>query len=438
VADVQPFRGLRYNLEQIGDLSAVITPPYDVISTKEQLQYHDKSPYNVIRLEFGEERPEDTAQDNKYTRAALNMEGWLREGILVREERPAFYLIEHRFPYQDAVKSRFSLIARIRLEDLSGSGQIRPHEMTIGQPSADRIRLLKSCHANLSPIMGLFRHQGKGILSQFPDTINKPPLGATDNYGVNLSMWVITDEKAVARICEFFANQVLYIADGHNRYEAALAYRREQLLAHPSCTGNEAFNFVMMALTDSEDPNLIMLPTHRLVRGLESKSLEKLVGELDIYFDQELLAPLANKDDTFKSWLEILEARGQSEKTFGLYGLDGQRLRLLRLRRETMPSKQPSALKDSDVYILHRLILRQMLVIDSPGMEENDLEYTRDGLEAVNRVDSGEYQLAFLLNPAPISSVLATADEDTRMPQKSTYFYPKTAAGLVINPLWDD
>ena len=150
MADVQPFRGLRYNLEQLGDLSAVITPPYDVISTEEQLLYHGKSPYNVIRLEFGEERPEDTPQDSKYTRAALNMEGWLRDGILIREERPAFYLMEHRFPYQGAVKSRFSLIARVRLEDLSGSGRIRPHEITIGGASADRIRLLKSCHANVN------------------------------------------------------------------------------------------------------------------------------------------------------------------------------------------------------------------------------------------------------------------------------------------------
>jgi len=433
VADVQPFRGLRYNPERIGDLSAVISPPYDVISAEEQLLYHRKSPYNVIRLEFGEERAEDSGQNDKYTRAALNLKNWLKDGILIREGSPAFYLVEHRFRYQGPAKSRFSLIARVRLEDFS-SGQIRPHEMTLRRPSADRIRLLQSCRANLSPIMGLYRHHGEGILSLLPDTIDKPALTAVDNHGITYSMWVITDEEAIARVCRFFTEKVLYIADGHNRYEAALAYQQEQRSARPS--GKEAFNFVMMALTDSEDPNLIMLPTHRLVRGLDAKTLEKLERESDLYFRKELLAPLANKEETLRSWLDILKDRGQHQKTLGLYGLDGRHLRLLRLRPEKLPADQPSALRDSDVYILHQLILRQILGIDGPEMGETNLKYTRDESEAVNLVDSGEYQLAILLNPAPVSSVLAVADEGARMPQKSTYFYPKTPAGLVINPLW--
>ena len=435
MANVQPFHGLRYNLEQIGDLSAVISPPYDVISAAEQFLYHHSSPYNVIRLEFGEERPEDSPGDSKYTRAATTLAGWLRDGVLIREERPAFYLVEHRFPYQDSVRSRFSLIARVRLEDLS-SGRIRPHEMTMRGPGEDRLRLLKSCHANFSPIMGLFRHQGAGILSLFPNTINKPALRAVDNYGVAYSMWMVTDEKAVARVSAFFANKTLYIADGHHRYETALAYQQEQRAACPSYTGEEAFNFVMMTLTDADDPNLIMLPTHRLVRGLNPERLAQLKEELSVYFDEELLSPLPTPSETLKCWTETLkEQRGT---TFGLYGLEGQHLCLLMARQEMMPPVQPSVLQDLDVYILHRVILRQMLGIDSPEREEDCLEYARNGLEVLSRVDAREYQLAFLINPAPISSVLAVADEGVRMPQKSTYFHPKTPAGLVINPLWDD
>ncbi len=434
MADVQSFRGLRYNLKKIGDLSAVITPPYDVISAEEQLLYHRKSPYNVIRLEFGEEQAEDLPQKDKYTRAALNLENWLKDGVLIREERPAFYLVEHRFLYQGEERSRFSLIARVRLEDFS-SGQIRPHEMTLKGPSSDRIRLLQSCRANLSPIMGLYRHHGQGILSLLPDTMNRPALTAVDNYGLTYSMWVISEERAIARVCQFFTDNVLYIADGHNRYQAALAYQQEQRSARPS--EREAFNFVMMALSDAEDPNLIMLPTHRLVRGLNAKTLEGLEADSARYFQKELLAPLTNRDETLRSWLEILKRQGQNQTTFGLYGLDRKQLRLLRLKREKWPADQPSALRDSDVYILHHLILRQILGINGPEMGETYLKYTRDELEAVNGVDSGEYQLAFLLNPAPVSSVLAVADEGARMPQKSTYFYPKTPAGLVINPLWD-
>jgi len=248
VADVQPFHGLRYNIERIDDLSAVICPPYDVISPEEQLLYHRNSPYNVIRLEYGEERPADSSEDNKYTRAATTMAGWLREGILTREEGPAFYLVEHRFPYQDAVRSRFSLIARVRLEELSANSQIRPHEMTMRKPGEDRLNLLKSCHANLSPIMGLFRHREEGIQSLFPETIDKPAIHAADSYGVAYAMWVVTDKKAIARVSDFFANKNLYIADGHHRYETALAYSKEQRAIQPSCTGEEAFNFVMITL----------------------------------------------------------------------------------------------------------------------------------------------------------------------------------------------
>ena len=436
MADVQPFYGLRYNPERIGDLSAVISPPYDVISTAEQLLYHHSSPYNVIRLEYGEERPEDYAAENKYTRAASTLAGWLREGILTREGCPAFYLVEHRFPYQGREMSRFSLIARVRLEALSVSAVIRPHEMTMRRPGEDRLRLLESCHANFSPVMGLFRHRGEGIQSLFLDTIKEPALSAVDRNGVAYAIWVVSDEEAIARVSDSFADKTLYIADGHHRYETALAYKQEQCAARPSSTGEEAFNFVMMTLTPADDPNLIMLPTHRLVRGLNTEMLARPKEELSAHFDKELLSPLPTPPETLRGWVETLKR--QQGTVFGLYGLEGDHLCLLRARPGMIPTIQPGVLQHLDVYILHQVVLRQVLGIDSPEREEDCLEYTRDGLEALSRVDEGEYQLAFLLNPTPISSVLAVADAGVRMPQKSTYFHPKTPAGLVINPLWDD
>jgi uncharacterized protein (DUF1015 family) len=436
VADVQPFHGLRYNLERIGDLSAVISPPYDVISTAEQLLYHRLSPYNMIRLEYAVERPDDSPANNRYTRAASTLADWLDQGLLTWEEHPAFYLVEHRFTYEDVAKSRFSLIARVRLEDLSSSGRIRPHEMTMRRPGEDRLRLLKSCRSNFSPVMGLFRHQGDGVQSLFPDTIKKTALSATDRYGVVYSMRVVTDKNDIARVRDLFANKTLYIADGHHRYETALVYQREQRDTNPSYTGEEAFNFVMMTLTDSEDPNLIMQPTHRMVRGLNAKRLAQLMQERSDYFEEQLLSPLSTPSETLKYWVEALREQGGT--TFGLYGLDGSHICLLKARQEKIPPVQPSVLQDLDVHILHRVILFQMLGIDCGEREEDCLEYTRDGLEALSRVDTGEYQLAFLLNPTPISSVLAVADQGVRMPQKSTYFHPKTPAGLVINPLWDD
>ena len=249
-------------------------------------------------------------------------------------------------------------------------------------------------------------------------------------------MWVVSDRKAISRVSDFFSAKNLYIADGHHRYETALAYSQEQRAIQPSYTGEEAFNFVMITLTAAEDPNLIMMPTHRLVRGLNTERLARLKAELSAYFDEELLSPYSTASETLKFWINTLKE--QQGIAFGLYGLDGPHLCLLRAKREMMPLAQPSLLQDLDVHMLHQLVFRQILGIDSQEKAEDCLAFTRDGFDALSRVDSGNYQLSFLLNPTPISTMLSVADEAVRMPQKSTYFYPKTPAGLVINPLRDD
>jgi uncharacterized protein (DUF1015 family) len=437
LADVRPFRGIRYNIHQLGDLSALICPPYDVVSPRDQLCYHHRSPYNAIRLELGEDLPGDTPEDNRYTRAAHTLQSWLKDGILVRDETPAFYLIEHRFEHQDGLRSRFSLLARVRLEDFS-SGHIRPHEMTIGRAGADRLRLLNACNANVSPIMALFRHSGTSVLSLLPDTIDPPIASAADRDGVGYAMWVIADQEVTASISESLADKELYIADGHHRYETALAYQRQQRSAQPSRTADAGFDFVMMTLSNANDSNLFMEPTHRIVRGLDSDTLSQLEKGLGDHFRAEVLSPMPDASDTLRYWLDTLRERGQQQTTFGLYGLDGDGLRLLSLTQKGPPAGKPGPTDDLDVQILHRLILNQTVGMSSADMAERCLDYTRDESAALSRVQSGEDQLAFFLNPTPISSVLDVADQGARMPQKSTYFRPKTATGLVINPLWDD
>ena len=437
MADVRPFRGIRYNVHQLGDLSALICPPYDVVSPDDQLFYHHKSPYNVIRLELGEKLPGDTPEDNRYTRAAHTLQSWLKDGILVRETVPAFYLIEHRFEHQGGLRSRFSLLARVRLEDFA-SGHIRPHEMTIGKAGADRLRLLIACNANVSPIMALFRNRGGGVLSPLPDTIDRPTSSAVDRDGVGYALWVITDEDVIASISESLADKELYIADGHHRYETALAYQQQQRSAQPLSTADAGFNFVMMTLTDANDPNLIMEPTHRVVRGLDADTLSRLDDALRDHFHMEVLSPMSDTGGTLRHWLDTLQERGQQQTTFGLYGLDGNDLRLLSLKQKGPLGDEPGPTDDLDVQILHRLVLNQTLGMSREDMAEKCLDYTRDESSALSRVQSGEYQLAFFLNPTPVSSVLEVASQGARMPQKSTYFHPKTATGLVINPLWDD
>ena len=439
MAIVKPFRGLRYNLDRVSDLSAVITPPYDVISATEQLRYYKINPHNVIRLDYAIDEPKDTPDNNKYTRAASYVNQWLYEGILVREKKPAFYLVKHRFTHNDRVYTRLSLMAKVKLEDLN-TGCIRPHEKTMSKPKEDRMRLLKTCNANFSPIMVLFRYKPEGFEAMFADVIKRPAPQAVDKDDVEFAMWTIGDKSTIAKVSKLLADKMLYIADGHHRYETALNYSLERRAASPSDGDDAPYNYVMMTITPAEDPNLLMLPTHRLIKGLKQNTLDSLKGVLAEYFDMETLPPLSDTTVSLKQWLATLQKNRAT--CFGLYGLDGDKLRILKAKKGVDLKVDAEAGDDEvsslDVAVLHRLILRRILKIDSPKLEEECLEYTRVGIEAINRVNKGDHQLSFFLNPTPISGMLAVADARLRMPQKSTYFYPKTPTGLVMNPLWDD
>jgi uncharacterized protein (DUF1015 family) len=256
-------------------------------------------------------------------------------------------------------------------------------------------------------------------------------------------MWIVSQEESIREICELCAEGVLYIADGHHRYEAALAYQREQYVVGSRYSGKEPFNFVMVTLIDAGDPGVLLLPAHRLVRLTDPGRLMKLKEKLSNFFDIEELYPRSpTLDETLKDWLGIMEEQGKEGVVIGLYGLCGEHLYLLSIRGEALlqalPSGHTQSWKELDVNLLHWGILRNLLGMDNPSHEGECLGYTRDGLEAVNRVNSGEYQLAFLLNPVSTYSLLAIADAGERMPQKSTYFYPKPPAGLVMNPLWGE
>ncbi|MCL0065330.1 DUF1015 domain-containing protein [Dehalococcoidia bacterium] len=455
MADVRPFAGIRYNAGMIGDPSSVITPPYDVITPEQQSSYYQRNPCNVIRLELGQEFPDDIPGNDKYTRAANTLNDWLRDGVLFRERCPAFYLVEHRFSYGDSLRSYWGIIAAVRLDDL-GAGRIRPTEITMKRAVTDRIDLLRVCRANLSPIMGIFQHEEEGLLPLFSNLCReKPSLSVVNDLGVTFNVWAVTEAETVRGIAGFLAGRTIYIADGNHRYQAALAYRDEQLrgfqgenppddpVAHPGSSGNEPFNFVMMTLIGSLDPGLVLLPTHRLVKGIESKRIAELKETLSERFQiQELPRYSSDASENLRRWTAALTEAGNEGMALGLYGLSEGVFYLLTPGEEStlhkmMPGDKPAAWKDLDVSVLHWAILRGMLGIDSPEREKDCLEYSVDGMEVLRKVDTGMSQLAFFLNPVPISSLFAIADAGMRMPPKSTYFHPKTPAGLVINPLWE-
>ena len=443
MADVQPFCGLRYNVELIKDVTAVISPPYDIISAEEPKTYHQQSPHNVIRLEFGEEFPTDSAQDNKYIRAATTLESWLKEGILIREPAPAFYVFQHRFAQETGIKERWGLTARVRIAR-QGSAAARPHESVMEDRIVDRLKLLRIARANFSPIMAMIDHSRDNFSKLLMESAKAgPDVTAMDNEGVVHNMWVIRDEKNIAKITSWCSKKAIYIADGHHRYETAAAYERDKKAGDPYWSGDEPFNFVMMTLTGGNDPGLIALPTHRLVRLTDSSLVIGLREKLSRLFHIQEIGPAgATRSETLKAWLRTLAKQGRRHAAFGVYGLAKDRLCLLHPRKESavqnlMPRERSREWKSLDVSMLHWLVVRQMLGIDTPQKEAACLEYTRDGVEATERVDTGDCQLAFLMNPIPISRVLAVADAGERMPPKSTYFYPKLPTGLVMYPLWD-
>lgn len=444
MADVQPFCGLRYNVELIKDLTAVISPPYDVISAEEQKYYHQQSPHNVIRLEFGEEFPNDSGGDNKYIRAAKILEDWIKKEILIREPTPAFYVFQHRFAQESGIKERWGLTARVRLSR-QGSMAARPHESVMEDRILDRLKLLQATRTNFSPIMAIVNHSRDNFTKLLIEAAKAgPDVTAMDHDGVIHNMWVIRDERSIAKITSWCSKKTLYIADGHHRYETATAYEREQKAINPYWSGEESFNFVMMTLIGSNDPGLVVLPTHRLVKLPDNSLMVDLKERINKQFHiEEITSPVgASKHETLKVWLDILAKHRKRHVTIGVYGLVENRFCLFYPRKESalqnlMPLERSREWKYLDVSILHWMILRQMLGIDTPQKESTYLEYTRDGMEAIEQVDSGKSQLSFLLNPIPISRVLAIADAGERMPPKSTYFYPKLPTGLVMYPLWD-
>jgi uncharacterized protein (DUF1015 family) len=311
---------------------------------------------------------------------------------------------------------------------------IRPHEGTLSEPKSDRLSLLWACRANTSPILALFEDQGQRVSSLLiSPELSEPIISLSGASGESHYVWAITEPGVVNQICSSLADQPLYIADGHHRYESALIYQRESRTCSPSVSSNEAFNFVLMELVDFSDPGLMILPPHRLVRGVSKSTLDGLMVKLRSFFEIEKL-PLT-MSGVWRRVDDLLTGE-TNEVRLVLFGLEAEHLFVLKLRdlvaaSQMMPYFHCELYKRLDVSIVDHIILEKLLGLSSGG-EEAILGYSYDKQDAVNRVLDQEYQLAFLLKPIKPEVVKAIADVGDRMPRKSTYFYPKVPAGLIF------
>lgn len=446
MADIFPFRGLRYNTQFISDISQVLCPPYDIISAEQQKSLLEKSPHNMVRLEYGEEQPEDSPLDNKYSRAQKMLEDWLNQGFLLPEKSPSFYLHVHQFRYKGNSFSRTTLLTRVKLEESGVESErktVYPHEGTLEGPKLDRLNLLRACQSNLSPIFALYENQEEKIRLSLADCQESAPvIQSSGPDGETHNLWAIDKPEIVVRLQEYFFKKALFIADGHHRYETALRYRRERLTAEKAQVSPEeksqAFDFTLMGLVSMSDPGLLILPVHRIIKGVNRNLLLELKGKLMEYFDIYTF-PLneLDADDYISKLSSFIERDVRELTTICCYGLEGNHYFILSLKpdiniKKFMPEDRSPAYCQLEVSILHHLILEGMLGLTQ---DMNKIAYTTEGAEAIDRVTAGEYQAAFLLRPLAVDNIVKVAQAGDRMPGKSTYFYPKLPTGLVINSL---
>ena len=433
MAEIRPFRGLRYRVSG-EDGGRVIAPPFDVISERQQAALYDLSPYNVVRIEHGRETGEA-----RYTTAAELLRRWRQEGVLAAEDSPALYLYAQEFDHGGRTYRRRGVMARVRLEPLE-AGVIRPHEYTMAPAKADRLSLLRATRTNVSPLLSLI-HDSSGAFGAAVTRVTRAPVvDAQDFAGHRHRLTVIDDQAVIQALVDAVAGQPLYIADGHHRYETALNYQAERRDAAASWTGEEPENFVLMSLVATSDPGLLILPIHRLVRPERAPS--DALAELSETFALEDAGPLADPTACERAVHELESASGGGggANAFLAAGLAPGRLHLLRLRdraavERRMPGDHPPAWRALDVNVLQYGVLEPVFGIDARVLSAGgNVEFTEDAEEALAAARTGRVPVAFLVNATRPEDIVAVADAGDRMPQKSTYFYPKLGTGLVLNP----
>ncbi len=432
--DIRPFRGIRFDEAVVGPLGDVVCPPYDIISPDEQLHLYARNDHNAIRLEYGLQYPDDSASNSRYTRAAKALEDWLAEGVLKLEPGPALYLYEQQFALEGKVMVRRGILSAVRLTPWE-EGVVLPHEETMAGPKADRLQLMRATACNLSPLFlmyddpdGAVQRVTSGMWSTAPDAIARTDDGQTHR------LWVVRGEDA-EQLANALSTPQLYMADGHHRYETALAYQQERRDSDPSRTGDVPYDYALMLLVDAQDPGLVVLPTHRLVKGVPSQTLAMLESRLPAVFDVEVVPVEGMATAEIAERLRTMMARGGDDTpTLGLYR-SGRVVQLLRLR-QPVPKPAAGSRPLLDVDVLHEQLMLPVLGIGPSELAAGTMvTYTRDVAGALEAVDRGEAQLALLLNSTKVQQVLETALAHGKMPQKSTYFYPKAVTGMVFHRL---
>jgi len=426
LAEIAPFRGIRYDQSVVGDLSKVTCPPYDVISPKDRVYYHQLHPFNFVRLVLGEEFESDNEHNNRFTRARGYLARWLEQGILKQDPEPAIYVYQQQYTIEGKLCSVRGIICAVKLHDYSDK-VILPHENTLAKPKSQLIQLIRETKANLDSIYALYADQA-GVIEETMDQAMRqaPDAEALDKNGVKHALWIMSDLNRIRQCVDFLADKQIAIADGHHRYETSLAYR-DEVRSKLGYNGDEccelASDYTLMTLVNVYQPDMTIFPTHRVVGNLPDEVVANLENQLGELFEIGTSSP-----DRLLADMARLSAIGMYCKG---------KARTLKPKPEARSLLRGSeASRALELNVLHDLILERMLGIDEDKLRnQTHIVYTRDPKEAMELVDSGKWQLAFLLNNIDVKSVLEIASAGERMPQKATYFYPKLLSGLVLRKM---
>jgi len=423
---IEPFRALMYNRQIAGEPARVVAPPYDLIGAARQNQLYERSPYNVVRLELARET-------DRYGAAEKTLKDWMEANVLEQRTRPAIFQYTQTFDVEGRLMHRTGFIARVRLEEFD-RGRILPHEKTFPAAKEDRLRLLTALQINTSSIFGLYSGTHPEIERLREQVaLREPLIDLVDDLGIRNELRLIEAEDEIAIIQRELESPRILIADGHHRYETALNYRRAR--RHENASSEPApYDYTMMTLVACDDPGLVILPTHRVVKSLPSDAITSFAQRAREVFEVD---EITHRDE-FRARLD-----DSGTGAIGVSLKGSPHYFLLRLRdAAAMKSARPEApdeVRRLDVSVLHALVFDRIFALrDDEIRKGGNIEYTIEIGGALGAVAQGHADGAFLMNPPSIQDVERVSDAGATMPEKSTYFHPKLLTGLVMNPLFDD
>lgn len=417
MADIRPFRGIRYNPARIRDFNQVVTQPYDKITSQMKRGYLAGSPHSFVRLILPD-------GDDPYAASSAAVEQWLAEAVLVRDADPALYVYHQEFETFGTRRVRKGFIGVARVDEFE-RGTVLPHERTLSKPKADRLKLTRATAKDFEQIFMLYSDPDRKV-DGLLETDGEPATAVTDEYGVTHRIWMLTDPATISRVRKLMADKVLLIADGHHRYETALAYRQEMNKRHPALPDDAALRYKTCTFVNVADPGLVIFPTHRLVCNLAHPDWDARLAEISELFD---VAPIPDPEADSR-----LRAAADHHAFVLHSGRDQTwllQLKDLSCVDSYVDANRSPDYKELDVTILHSIIIEHLLGINRAAIEDH-VRYEREWQRAFARVDDGEFQAVLLMNPTRVEQVERLARQGERMPQKSTDFYPKLISGLVL------